>query len=121
MVVVLIIGMLATLVAPAVLGQSAEAALQKAKTDIKGIEDGITRFILQNRGQVPTMEDLLTEDEHGEPWINGGDFNEDGEMVDPWNNPYQLEQLAARKFDVYSLGPDGEEDSEDDIHSARNR
>jgi general secretion pathway protein G len=35
--------------------------------------------------------------------------------ADPWGNPYQYKLENADQFMVYSLGPDGQENSEDDV------
>ena len=35
--------------------------------------------------------------------------------ADPWGNPYQYKLENADQFTVYSLGPDGQDNSEDDV------
>ena len=35
--------------------------------------------------------------------------------ADPWGNPYQYKLENADQFMVYSLGPDGQDNSEDDV------
>lgn len=37
---------------------------------------------------------------------------------DPWGNPYQYKKIDDMHCDVWSLGPDGQDGTEDDIHVA---
>ena len=110
MVVVVILGLLATLVVPAVLGRSEEARMTKAITDIKSIHAQATIYATKN-GRVPSFEDLLEPDSTGNPYIEGGEV-----PVDPWQNPYVIRKGEGRlRFDVASFGPDGLEDTEGDM------
>ncbi len=114
MVVVVIIGLLAGLVGPAVIGRQADAQIDVAKSDIAAIYSAAELYMQRNRLQVPEMEDLMGEDSHGQPWIKASNIK-DGELLDPWGNAYEIVPMDGLKFDVVSWGPDGEEDSEDDI------
>lgn len=112
MVVIVIIGLLATVVVPNVLGMGEDAKIQKAKADIKVIADAVTVYKLQVRGaQLPTMETLTTPDEKGKTWLNSS-------SRDPWDNEYEIREGERRSdFEVRSAGPDGNPDTEDDISS----
>ena len=114
MVVVVIIGMLAGLVAPAVLSHQADAQLSTAKADIATIHQAATYFRMKVL-KTPTMEELITKDSNGEAYLPGYDE----EPIDPWKNPYVIRELEGRTFEVISLGPDGLEDTEDDLSSDR--
>ena len=35
---------------------------------------------------------------------------------DPWGTPYVYQNQGGRQFEVFSVGPDGEENTDDDIH-----
>lgn len=110
MVVVVIIGLLATLVVPNVLGYSEQARLEKAQADVTSIHGTATTYAARN-GRVPSMEDLLEPDSTGNPYLEGGE-----PPVDPWDNPYIIRELEGRlRFEVVSFGPDGIEDTDDDI------
>lgn len=42
----------------------------------------------------------------------------DEEIIDPWGNPYQYKnpgQRSFRPFDLFSMGPDGQPETEDDL------
>jgi general secretion pathway protein G len=108
MVVVVILGLLATLVVPNLFEAGEEAKKQKAQTDVKTIYGQAQLFKLRNN-RTPTMEDLTTEDDKGKTYID--------EVDDPWGNPYQIRDLDRGKFEVISWGPDGSEQTEDDITS----
>jgi general secretion pathway protein G len=41
--------------------------------------------------------------------------------LDPWEQQYQYEQLSAEEFKIWSIGPDGQSGSEDDIDPTRDR
>lgn len=109
MVVIVILGLLATLVVPNVIGMSDEAKVTKAQTDVKSIYESAKLFRVKN-GKVPTMEDLTTPDDKGQAYVeNIGS--------DPWDHEYVIRETERGKFEVISMGPDGSEGTEDDISS----
>lgn len=110
MVVIVILGLLATLVVPNVLGMGEEAKRTKAQTDVKAIADAAKMFKIKN-SKTPTMEDLTTEDEKGYAYL------EDTTGLDPWDNAYVIRELDRGKFEVISWGPDKTEGTPDDISS----
>ena len=114
MVVVVILGMLATLVAPAVLGQSDKAKVKAAQTAMKQLHSAAQMYYLE-QNRIPTMEDLITPDEKGQSYLEG-DY--ESAPKDPWGNEFQIFQLeGTNKFAVFSNGPDGIEETEDDLRS----
>ena len=120
MVVLVIIGMIMSIVAPNIMGQQEEAALDKARLDIQQIEDALSMYKLRNKTYPTTeqgLEALVTKTSI-EPIPKR--FPEDGFIKslpeDPWGNPYQLIYPGEiGKIDVFSMGPDGEVGTEDDI------
>lgn len=113
MVVIVIIGLLATIVGTNVLGARDVAEVKKASADIRQISDAITMYMTVNTTrQVPSMEDLQTEDRSGHKWLQGT------EPIDPWGNAYVIQPGdKAGRFLVISYGPDANEGTEDDITS----
>ena len=110
MVVVVILGLLATMVVPNLVNAGEEARLKKALTDCNQIHSAATQYVVKN-GRIPTVEDLTAPDDTGNPYIEGGEPPQD-----PWNHPYIIRKLEGRlRFEVLSSGPDEQEDSEDDI------
>ncbi|MBL8747717.1 MAG: type II secretion system major pseudopilin GspG [Planctomycetes bacterium] len=115
MVVIVILGLLATMVARNVIGASDEARETKAKTDIRMIADAVGGFRAKT-GKLPeSLEALATKDEKGRSELN--------ELPkDPWGNDYQLrEGDTPRDFIVLSWGPDGSEGTEDDLTSKQQK
>ncbi|MER2492400.1 type II secretion system major pseudopilin GspG [Catenovulum sediminis] len=120
MVVLVIIGILAGMIAPNFIGESDKAKVKKAATDIVTLEQALDMYKLNNH-TYPTTEqglDALV----NEPTIDPAPRNyPDGGYIrrlpeDPWGNEYQLMSPGEYgKIDVFSVGPDGQADTEDDI------
>jgi general secretion pathway protein G len=111
MVVVIIIGLLAAIVAPQVIGRVDDAQIEKARADIRNIESALMLYKLDNFAY-PTSEQgidaLVTKpnDPNVRNWKTGGYI---GRLPkDPWGNPYvYLYPGNNSEFDVYTLGRDG--------------
>ena len=120
MVVLVIIGMIMSIVAPNIMGQQEEAALDKAGLDIQQLEDAMNMYKLKNK-KYPTTEQGLealvtktTIDPIPRRFPDGGFISKLPE--DPWGNPYQLVSPGEMgKIDIFSMGPDGEVGTDDDI------
>jgi general secretion pathway protein G len=114
MVVVIIIGILAAIVAPNVIGRVDDARITAAKADISAIEGALRLYRLDNFAYPETqhgLEALVTRP--NDPTIKN--WNPDGYIEklnnDPWGNPYQyLNPGNHGPIDVYSFGADGKPD-----------
>jgi general secretion pathway protein G len=111
MVVVIIIGILAAIVAPNVIGRVDDAQITKAKAEIRNIESALKFYRLDNF-QYPTseqgLEALVTKpnDPAIRNWKPGGYM--DRLPKDPWGNQYQyLNPGNNGEIDIYTLGRDG--------------
>jgi len=105
MVVIVIIGLLATLVVPNVVRKLFVANVTKAKADIVNIASAIESYVIENGGRYPdSIEVLITEDENGYKILD-----RDTVPLDPWGNPYVYEppQPGSQKFRIISYGKDG--------------
>lgn len=112
MVVVVIIGLLATLVLPRVLGRQEQAQIQKAKADIQALSSSLKLYKLDNFNFPSTQQGLeaLISKPGGDPpannWKTGGYV--DRLPKDPWGNEYQyLSPGQNGEFDIWSYGSDG--------------
>ena len=115
MVVVVIIGMLAALVGQNVLSQQGEAQIDTAKADLSSIDTAVQLYAMR-KGRIPEMEELITPDDNGQAFLP----NYEEEPNDPWGNPYIIRGLDGRlNYEVISYGPDGDEDTEDDLSSKK--
>ena len=105
MVVIVIIGLLATLVVPNVVSKLGKANKTKAKADIVQIAKAVEDYVIENNGRYPdSIEVLVQEDEHGEAYLKQTTVPKD-----PWGNPYIYEPptSGSRKYRVLSYGKDG--------------
>lgn len=113
MVVVVILGILAAFVVPKLLNRPDEARITKAATDIKGIEQALGLFKLDN-GYYPTTEQglaaLVSKPTIGRipvKYAEGGYLKK--VPADPWGTPYlYLAPGTHGDFDIISLGADAE-------------
>jgi len=110
MVVVIIIGILAAIVAPNVIGRVDDAQITKAKAEIANIENALKFYRLDNF-TYPTSEQgieaLVTKpaDPNIKNWKPGGYLPK--LPNDPWGNPYlYLNPGNQGEIDVYTLGRD---------------
>lgn len=111
MVVVIIIGILAAIVAPNVIGRVDDAQIIKAKADISNIENAMKFYRLDNFAYPSTeqgIEALVNKptDPNIRNWKAGGYI--DRLPKDPWGNPYlYLNPGNNGEIDIYTLGADG--------------
>lgn len=120
MVVLLIIGIMASFVVPQFLGETDTARQKKVLVDISTLESSMQRYKLTNN-VFPTTEQGL-EALVNEPTIEPvpRNYPKGGYLprlpLDPWGNDYQLLSPGEMgEFDIFSVGPDGEPGTEDDI------
>ena len=111
MVVIAIIGILAALIVPRIMGRPDEARITAAKLDIGTINQALKLYRL-DIGRYPTTEqglNALVARPSIEPipqnWKTGGYL--DALPNDPWGNPYQYANPGTKtEIDVYSYGAD---------------
>jgi general secretion pathway protein G len=120
MVVVVILGILAGLIIPKIMGKPDEAKRLKARMQIEQLEQSLKFYYLDN-GEYPTTEQGLTalvEKPATEPvpkrWRDGGYLEKGKVPLDPWGNPfvYVSPGVHSKDFDLVSYGADGEEGGE---------
>ena len=119
MVVVVIIGLLATVVMINVLPSQDRAMREKARADIAVLEQAVETFRLETL-RFPTAEEGLAALVQAPAGMARADRYRDGGYVrrlpqDPWGNSYQYAFPGQHsRFDVYSLGADGVKGGEGD-------
>lgn len=120
MVVIVILGILASMVVPNLMGSQERANMQKAVSDINALETSLSMYKMDNYKYPSTeqgLEALVTETDI-EPMPRR--FPEGGYVKrlpnDPWGSEYQLLNPGENgAMDVFSMGPDGEPGTDDDI------
>ena len=111
MVVVVILGVLAVLIVPRVVGRTEEARAAAAKHDIAAIMQSLKLYRLDN-GRYPTNEQglqaLVAKPQAGPAPSNWRSYL-DKLPKDPWGNTYQYLNPGVRgEIDVFTLGADGQ-------------
>ncbi|MBI9092433.1 MAG: type II secretion system major pseudopilin GspG [Desulfobacterium sp.] len=114
MVVVVILGVLAGLIVPRLMGRTDEAKQVKAQVDIAAIETALKLYRLDNGNYPPTEQGLmaLVEKPASDPmpvkWHEGGYLEKGKTPKDPWNREYlYLCPGIHGDFDIISYGGDG--------------
>ena len=116
--VVTIIGILAALVIPKIMGRSEQARVTAAHADISGIKTALDAFEVDN-GYYPKgkngLADLVQMPSDVKNWH--GPYL-DRIPSDPWGNLYIYVYPGRHNpssYDLSSVGPDGKEGTDDDI------
>jgi len=115
MVVVVILGILAALIAPNVINRIDDAQLVKVQQDLRAIESALKLFRLDNfryPGTEDGLDALVTPPQDPNArWPAGGYL--DRLPKDPWDRPYlYLHPGNQGEFDIYTLGRDGQQGGE---------
>ncbi|HEY6641927.1 type II secretion system major pseudopilin GspG [Povalibacter sp.] len=116
MVVVVILGILAALVAPNVIRRIDDAQIAKAKQDIRSYETALNLFRMDNF-KYPTTDQGLGAlvakpgDTSIRNWREGGYIS--GLRKDPWGNDYRYQSPGSHgEYDIFTLGADNAEGGE---------
>ena len=119
-VVVTIIAILATIIAPRVWTNVVKANNSKAQTEVRSIASVVTNYMLDMQQSRPddnfTLDLLLIPAEDGGgpsgPYLQKAD-----DLLDPWGREYLIiiPGEVNYDFDVVSMGEDGELNTGDDI------
>ena len=112
MIVIIILGLLAGLVLPKLMGQADKAKKKIVCIQMHSLKDSLKNFKLDN-GVYPTTEEGLNallqnpDSQKYKSYTEGGYL--DGKApLDPWKNPY-IYINEDGKIDLISLGADGKE------------
>lgn len=113
MVVIVILGLLATLIVPKIVGRSDQAKVVKAQQDVMALESAMELYKLDN-GFYPSTDQglealVVRPSTQPEPrnWKAGGYIKR--LRKDPWGNDYQyLSPGNHGEIDIFSLGANGQ-------------
>lgn len=115
--VVMIIGILASLVAPRLAGRSEDARKQAAQADIEGGLSLALDLYEVDQGRYPEkLEDLIKQPAGADRWK--GPYLKRRLPKDPWKTPYLYRFPGSHNsdgYDLFSAGGDRQEGTEDDI------
>ncbi|ENV42608.1 TPA: type II secretion system major pseudopilin GspG [Acinetobacter nosocomialis] len=117
MVVIVILGVLAALIVPNVMGRSEKAKIDTTQITLKGVAGALDQYKLDN-GHFPTMQEggldaLIKQPATAKNWMPGG-YVKGGYPKDSWKNDiqYVIPGKDGHPFDLYSFGADGKEGGE---------
>jgi general secretion pathway protein G len=127
MVVIVILGILAGLIVPRIMGRPDEARMAKARIQMESIETALKLYKLDS-GNYPSTEQGLqalveapTVGQLPKNWRTGGYLEKGKVPKDPWDRDYlYISPGAHGDFDLSSRGADGEpggEGKDKDINS----
>jgi len=118
--VLVILAALAAVVVPRFTKRSEQARITAAKTDIAALEVQLDSFEVDT-GRYPTTEEglraLIESPANLNGW-NGPYLKKNAVPNDPWGHAYVYTCPGAHNtsgYDLHSLGPDGQDGSDDDI------
>jgi general secretion pathway protein G len=113
MVVIVILGLLATIIMPKILDRPEQARRLKAKVQIKNFQSALALF-KTDTGRFPTTSqnlEALINDPGLKGWKQGG-YIEGGKVpLDPWGNRYiyLCPGVHGEDYEIESYGKDGED------------
>lgn len=118
MVVVVIIGLLAAFIVPNVMNRVDDARITKVRGDIQSFETALSMYRLDTARYPSTAQGLgalvqKPDDPSVRNWKPGGYLQRVSK--DPWGNEYRYAYpgTRGREYDLYSVGPDGQEGSDE--------
>jgi general secretion pathway protein G len=118
--VVTILGILAAIVVPRMVGRGEDAKKAAAVTQISGFKTALNTFEVDN-GYFPKgangLQDLIQQPRDAQNW-HGPYMDSDSIPLDPWGHPYVYTcpgKHNPSSFDIVSAGPDGQLGGDDDI------
>jgi general secretion pathway protein G len=120
LVVIAILGILASLIAVRIMDRPGEARITKAQLDIQTLENALKLYKLDNAAYPSTDQGLRALVEKPtigripNSWREGGYLEKGVVPMDPWERDYLYLSPGVRNrdFDLWSYGGDGEEGGE---------
>lgn len=117
MVVLIIIGILAAVVAPKVTAYLDDAKITSAKSEIGTLTTALNSYYSVN-GEYPSSLRVIAE-----KYLDKAKFNDNKQLLDPWGVPYQytVKDAGGKKrqsFQIICAGPDNIIGTKDDITQA---
>ncbi len=114
MVVVVILGILAAIIVPNVIGKDEQARISTTKSSLGSIGNALEMYRLDSHKYPTTQEGLdalVNKPASAKVW-NGPYLK--SLPSDAWDSPFQYVApgRSGRKYDIYSFGPDGQEGGE---------
>ena len=104
LVVITILGLIATALAYNIFSGAASAKQKLAKTGIRQLQSAIKLYQMDHGRMPEALDQLLHPPEGGQSsYINGAE-----NLSDPWGNEYQYRTLGNGEIEITSYGADGQ-------------
>ncbi|MGD2094397.1 MAG: type II secretion system major pseudopilin GspG [Phycisphaerales bacterium] len=122
MAMLIIIGLLATLVVTKVASKIDQARITVTKSNLKALHAAVNQFKMDT-ARFPTEDEglmaLIEQPSDVTVWEPGGYLETTELPLDGWGHEFIYEVFPGgdRQFQIRSMGPDGEEGTEDDLLS----
>ena len=117
MVVIVILGVLAALIVPNVMGRGEKAKVDTTNITLSGVANALDQYKLDNNrypsAQDGGLEALIKQPPSAKNWMQGG-YIKGGYPTDSWDNDlqYVIPGSEGRAFDLFSFGADGKQGGE---------
>ena len=119
--VLLILGVIAAMVVPRLLGSLKTANIQQTQASIKGLENALEYYAKDHGGEYPStaegLQALQFAPADDTSWTSGPYI--DSQPLDAWKNPFQYAYPAQHntngKPDIWSFGADKQDGTADDV------
>ena len=112
MVVVVILGLLAGIIVPKIMGRTDDARITTVRTDLKGVQAALDLYRLDNSVYPTTEQGLAALVQRPTSGPVPNNWKPEGYLSrmprDPWGRDYQFLNPGTRgRLDLFSLGADG--------------
>ena len=121
--VLVILVALGSMVGVFIRGAQKKAAIDTARAQIGSLAQAVEAYQLDLKNYPTTQQGLAALNEapgdlpNPEKWGPGGPYVKKKIPLDPWDKPYQYELIDPDTYRIWSLGPDGQDGTDDDIDS----
>jgi general secretion pathway protein G len=116
MVVVVIIGILATIAAVNIFKQPDKANRKAALAQLRVLDVALDLFALDMGDYPDKLDELVNAPSNNKNW--DGPYLKNYEYIpdDPWGNKYQYQyEKGSKGYSLFSIGKDGQTNTDDDI------
>ena len=111
MIVVAILGLLATVVVSNLMGSLDNAKINITRTKISQVESAVKRYYLDFSNYPDSMKDLVNPGSGRPPYVKKA-------PKDDWNRELIYKRSSGdTPFVIYSMGPDGVKGNQDDVYT----
>ena len=117
--VLVILGLIAGLVLPNVIGKAEGQKSKTAALQVKNLQQRVYEYYMDTNSMPSSLEDLVSEPGGTDGW--NGPYIQKSATKDPWGRDYEMKAPGEHgDIDIWSYGADGQpggEDSAKDVNS----